>query len=413
MSMHFRELVPPGTNYEFVGRFRLFFTLSMLLVIVTFAMMPINAWWRGMPLNFSIDFKGGTEIVATFDKPVQAGQVRKAMTDAGYDGVEVSSLTFKDAQQKMRDAFMIRVAEFGALSEKKAEQIADQLIQELGGPQVVKKARWSGDSLHLRATQPLAQDKLVAFLAARGLEMKPWTPAQVSEFGQVRPGTGEYVAQADVHGIDRIVQQALAKSLGAQVKIEQRAGVGAKAGEDLRNDGIKSVLYAIALIVLYIALRFDLRYGPASVAALLVNTVVTVGAFAVTYQEFSLTTVAAVLTVIGYGINDTVVVFDRIRENEGKLKDKKFDRVINISLNETLSRTLLVSFATFTVTLAMNVLGTGLVSNFAFAMNVGIIVSTFATIFVACPVLLFIHEKYYVKRSVSPRRGGARAPAKV
>ena len=280
MSMNFRELVHPGTNYEFVGRGKMLFALAMLVTMLSIAMLPINQWWRGMPLNFSIDFKGGTEVVLTFAKPIEAGSVRQAMKDAGYDGVEVSSFTFKDAAQQDREAYMVRIGEFGAISDEKAQQVSDDFVQQFGGAEVIKKARWSGDSFHIRATKPVAQDQIAAFLAKNGMEMKPWAPERAAEFATVRPGTGEYDLQADVHGIDRNIQQSLAKSLDTEVRIEQRAGVGAKAGEDLRNDGLKSTLYAIALIVLYIALRFDLRYGPASVAALLVNTIVTVVAFA-------------------------------------------------------------------------------------------------------------------------------------
>jgi preprotein translocase subunit SecF len=402
MSMNFRELVHPGANFEFAGKFKTLFALTVLLCLLSIGMLPLNERLRGTPLNFSIDFKGGTEIVMTFAKPVDAGSVRKAMTDSGHHSVEVSSFRFKDAKQQERDAFMVRIGEFGAISQARAQQISNAFAQAVG-PEV-KKARWSGDAFHVRSTKPITEAQLRDFLGKEGLEMKPWSAEQRGEYGTVHAGTGEYELVAEVHGLDRNIQQALSKSLDTQVTIEQVEGVGAKAGEDLRNDGIRSTLYAIALIVLYIALRFDLRYGPASVAALLVNTILTVGAFAITWQEFSLTTVAAVLTVIGYGINDTVVVFDRIRENEGKLRDKKFDRVVNISINETLSRTLLVSLATFTVTLAMNLLGTGLVSNFAFAMNVGIVVSTFSTIFVACPVLLFIHGRYYAQKP-APRKG--------
>jgi preprotein translocase subunit SecF len=135
------------------------------------------------------------------------------------------------------------------------------------------------------------------------------------------------------------------------------------------------------------------------------------GVFALTWTEFSLTTVAALLTVIGYSMNDTVVVFDRIRENEHKLKDKKLDRVINISINETLSRTLLTGLTTFSTTLAMNLLGTGLVKNFAFAMNIGIIVGTYSSIFVAAPIVLWLNERYFSKRPAARRPAPASEPA--
>ena len=135
--------------------------------------------------------------------------------------------------------------------------------------------------------------------------------------------------------------------------------------------------------MVYIAVRFDFRYGPGTVVALLHDAILVMGAFAITYKEFSLTTIAAILTVIGYSMNDTIVVFDRIRENASRLRDKKFDRVVNISINETLSRTILTSATVFFVTLAMNIFGTGVIRDFAFAMNVGVIVGTYSSIFVA------------------------------
>jgi preprotein translocase subunit SecF len=404
MSMHFRELVRPGTNFEFVGKSRMFLTISAILTLVSLALLPFNHYVRGSALNFSIDFKGGTDIVMTFGKDVPAGDVRKAMKDAGHSQVEVSSFSFKDETGNMKDAYLVRVPEFGALPEAETLAIANDFVKQNGGEAVVSKATWSGDTFYVRSTKPLSYEALKQYLSSKGLEAKPWTPEQVKEYGAPVPGTNEYNYAVTVFGIDRQVKSALSKSLGTDVQIAQVAAVGAKAGEELRNDGIKSMLYAIALIMLYIAFRFDFRYGPGTVAALLHDAIVVVGVFAATWTEFSLTTVAAVLTVIGYSMNDTVVVFDRIRENEHKLKDKKLDRVINISINETLSRTLLVSMTTFVTTLAMNILGTGLVRNFAFAMNVGIIIGTYSSMFVAAPILLWLHDKYFSKRPVTTRR---------
>src|SRR5205823_11728000 len=169
------------------------------------------------------------------------------------------------------------------------------------------------------------------------------------------------------------VQESLDARLGASSvkQILASDSVGAKAGKELRDDGIKSLLFAIVCIMVYIAIRFDFRYGPGTVVALLHDAFIVMGAFAIFYKEFSLTTVAAILTVIGYSMNDTIVVFDRIRENAARLRDKRFDRVVNQSINETLSRTIWTSATVFFVTLAMNVFGVGVIRDFAFAMNVG------------------------------------------
>jgi len=408
--MRFRELIQPGTNFEFVGKTRLWLTLSVIAVFISIAMLPINYLLRGSPLNFSIDFKGGTDIVMTFGKSVSAGDVRKAMEDAGHHQVDVSTFQFRDAQNKVQDAYLVRVPEFGALKEEQAHAIENDFVKQEGGSQVVPKAIWSGDTFNVRSTKAIGQDEFKTFLASKGLEVKPWSAEQLKQFGAPLAGTSEYDYQTSVYGLDRNVQNALTKSLATDVQIKQVDAVGPKAGEELRNDGIKSLLYAIALIMLYIAFRFDFRYGPGTVASLLHDAFLVIGVFAVTWVEFSLTTVAAVLTVIGYSMNDTIVVFDRIRENEHKLKDKKFDRVINISVNETLSRTILTSLATFVVTLAMNLLGTGLVKNFAFAMNIGIIVGTYSSIFVAAPILLWLNERYFAKRPLTTSRRPVSTP---
>ena len=164
--------------------------------------------------------------------------------------------------------------------------------------------------------------------------------------------------------------------------------------------------------MVYIAFRFDFRYGPGTVVALLHDAVITVGAFAVTYKEFSLTTVAAVLTIIGFSMNDTIVVFDRIRENAARLRDRRFDRVVNQSINETLSRTIWTSATVFFVTLAMNVFGVGVIRDFAFAMNVGVIVGTYSSIFIASPILIWLNEKYVASQKRQPAKAdrAARRP---
>ncbi|MEM9492814.1 MAG: protein translocase subunit SecF, partial [Myxococcota bacterium] len=251
--------------------------------------------------------------------------------------------------------------------------------------------------------QTIDQEASRQLLEGLGLEMKPWSEDDAASFSVSNEGTGEYEAQLGVFGLDKQFVDELEKATGFEVELIQSYAVGARAGAELRNDGLRSLFYSIALIMLYLAFRFDIRYAPGAVVALFHDALLVVGVFAVTWTEVSLTSVAALLTVIGYSVNDTVVIFDRIRENVGRLKDKKMARVINISLNETMSRTLLTSLTLFVVTLSMNILGTGLVRNFAFAMNIGVIVGVYSSVFVASPVMLYIDTKYYSGKA--PTRG--------
>lgn len=414
---NFRELIKPGTNFEFMGKIRLWFTISILLVVASIAMLPINHAIRGSILNWTIDFKGGTEIVIKVaDAKVGAGAIRNALQGSGHKDVDVSSYVFKEKDGTKANGYLVRLAEFGAVKKADADKISADLSTKF--PDKISKARWSGDVLYVRSSQPFEaagltteKERLASATTALngffgGEEPKFEVKDLTEKVEKVNATTYEYEYQVTVNGLSKLVETALTQKLGTQVTAVQSEGVGAKAGKELRDDGIKSLLYAIALIMLYIAFRFDFRYGPGTVASLLHDAIITVGVFAVLWVPFSLTTVAAVLTVIGYSMNDTVVVFDRIRENEARLKDKKFDRVINISVNETLSRTILTSLTTFLVTLCMNLLGTGLVKNFAFAMNIGIVVGTYSSIFVAAPVLLWLNEKYFAKRPATGVRRG-------
>ncbi|MBM4371613.1 MAG: protein translocase subunit SecF [Deltaproteobacteria bacterium] len=179
--------------------------------------------------------------------------------------------------------------------------------------------------------------------------------------------------------------------LAAQfLEVESATSVSPSVGRDMLSDGLLAVLYAIIGILLYIALRFDFRYGPGAVVALVHDAIITIGLFSFLQLPFTLTIIAAVLTIVGYSVNDTIVVFDRIRENVAKLRDRPLDRIVNLSINETLSRTILTSATTLLVVIAIFALGGGLIKDFAFALLVGITVGTYSSIFIASPVFLFL-----------------------
>ena len=197
-----------------------------------------------------------------------------------------------------------------------------------------------------------------------------------------------------------------------EVIVAKSYGVGAKAGDKLRDDAAKSIIYAIFLIMLYLAFRFDIRYAPGAAFATIHDAVMVIGVFSLTWTEVSLTSVAGLLTVMGYSTNDTVIVFDRIRENQAKLKDKKIERIIDISINEMLVRTILTSSTVFATTLIMNIFGTGDVRNFAFAMNIGVIVGTYSSIFLAAPIFMWISKQVVLGPGAGapPPGAGQRGP---
>ena len=419
MATHkpFRELVKPGSNFEFIGRSRTWIIISMVLITVSIGTLFVNKAVRGDYLNWTIDFKGGTELIFGFHQegteepvPVEAGVIRQTLEQAGFAGIEVSGFSWSkeraDGTEVTVPGMLIRTPTFGAMNEQEAAKISDA-FQERFADRGLLSVQWSGDRLFVRAEQLIAEAEAEAFFSQFGKEMKEWGE-RADQFATANQATGEYSMQFDIWGLERQFATALEKQIpDVDVDLVQSYAVGARAGDELRNDGIKALFYAIALIMLYLAFRFDVRYAPGAVAALLHDSLLVMGVFALTWTEVSLTSVAALLTVIGYSVNDTVIIFDRIRENAERLKDKKLARVINISLNETLGRTLLTSLTLFVVTLMMNIFGTGLVENFAFAMNVGVIVGVYSSIFVAAPLLLYLDTKYYGGRTRGTRTAAA------
>ena len=173
-----------------------------------------------------------------------------------------------------------------------------------------------------------------------------------------------------------------------QVEMRRVEFVGAQVGSELAEDGTLAMLYALGGILIYVALRFQMRFSIGAIVALIHDTTITIGFFSLTGMEFDLSVLAAVLAVIGYSLNDTIVVFDRVRESFHKLRGKTPVEVFNISINQTLSRTIMTSFATLLVVVALFYWGGKIIHGFAAALLVGIIVGTYSSIYVASAVAL-------------------------
>jgi len=194
---------------------------------------------------------------------------------------------------------------------------------------------------------------------------------------------------ADLKGLSGKIEESLTRSFG-QHAIEMRRVemVGPKVGKDLTKKALLAIMFSWIGMLIYIAWRFEFRYAVGGILALVHDTIITIGAFSLLNKEFDLTIVAALLTIIGYSINDTIVVFDRIRENSRKNIKQPLAEVINDSINQTLSRTILTSFTVFVVLLALFFFGGPVIHDFAFALIVGVLVGTYSSIFIASPIVL-------------------------
>lgn len=183
------------------------------------------------------------------------------------------------------------------------------------------------------------------------------------------------------------------------ITIERVEMVGPKVGKDLRQKALLSIVYAIIAIVIYISWRFEFQYAIAAIIALIHDVLITIGAFSVLDKEFTLVLVAAFLTIIGYSLNDTIVIFDRIRENTRRRSKEPLSDIINTSINQTLSRTLLTSGTTLMVVAALFFLGGEIIHDFSFALLVGVVIGTYSSIFIASVFLVYWESRAHPKKA--------------
>jgi len=406
------EFFKPGKTYDFMRVRAFWIALSIILVVGS----TILVFYPGP--NYGTDFRGGTEVELAFNKPVDSGAVRKAVEKAGFATPDIVQVV--DAKNPYH--FLIRVQEVTAITDKDKDALRHALcLQKEGEP--VDEARCPPD---VRATEvkfSLGGDKIdtryevtpdLAKIAAQvgtvaSVQIRP-SPDDCKENDTCNP----HVLNARDNHVEIQLQskgdqliQSLRQQLGADTvpdKALRVEWVGPKAGKQLRDSARNAVAIAIVFIMLYLAFRFDLRFAPGVVVACIHDAMVVLGVFVITRKEVTLSTIAAVLTVVGYSMNDTVVVYDRIRENLSKHRGKTFAQIINLSVSETLSRTVLTSGATMLSMVAFFIWGTGVIKDFAFAMVVGIIAGTYSSIYVAAPLTEWIDHQI-------AKRGGAKRMA--
>lgn len=197
----------------------------------------------------------------------------------------------------------------------------------------------------------------------------------------------------ETESLSKIITPALAKAYGETgLTLEQEVTVGPKVGQELRRKGMLAVFFSLFCMLAYIGFRFDFYFAPGAIVALFHDVIVTLGFFAFFQFEFDLTILAACLTITGYSINDTIIVFDRIREHSRLITPNTIDEVVNNGINETLSRTLITSLTVFFVVLILYLFGGATIKDFAFAMMIGVITGTYSTFSIACPVYLGMYR---------------------
>jgi len=226
------------------------------------------------------------------------------------------------------------------------------------------------------------------------------------------PSDSQFIvkAQGDASTLNQVstkIEGILKKTVtDGETKIERVDVVGPAAGSSLRMSGILSMIYALICILIYVAIRFDVRYAPGAVIALFHDVVIVVGIFVLTQKQFDLTVLAAILALIGYSNNDTIIVFDRVRETLHMNPNLNIVAAVNKSINETLGRTILTATATFLVVFALWAFGGKALEDFAFALMVGIVVGTYSSVFIASSLVVFMSQ-WQQKRLLNAKMGGA------
>lgn len=383
------ELIRSGTNFDFLGKSRTFLIISALLAIASLASIFIPG-----ALLVGIDFRGGSDVVISFPEgKTDQASLTGILEDGGFVNPSVQSY---NTDEEGRDSFLIRLVELSSLKEEPVDAFITAIKAKDPKPDQVKIRfdRENRDKIEVDFTQPIDPKVLIETLSSVGLEnKKDYTLRARSEDGSLIPEDEAAVSfQILPNGVAADVIRLASEQTGVpadDIKLLNATSVGPKAGEQLRNDGIKSIVFAIVLIMLFVALRFDFRYAPGVVITLFHDALLTVGVFVIFRIEFDLPAIASLLTVTGYSLNDTIVVYDRIRENLAKHKDKPITEVANRSINDVMARTVLNTFTALLAVGSILILGTGAIRGFATAMVAGMIIGTYSSIYISAPLLIW------------------------
>ena len=392
-----------GKIYDFM-RWRFYFVgLSVIITIGSIVLLLTGH------ARLGTDFRGGTEIEVAFRGHVTVADIRSAITADGFGTPDV----IKVDDPKNPDRYLIRVQEVSTISHETQALLERRLCFGANLPAASCPASRQATEVKFSP----GGDKITArFTSDPELD---WIREQAGSVAGIRlhPGVNNpHIQNARDHKVeielmskgDQLIG-GLQRALGARAPEQalRSEWIGPRAGAQLRDSAIKSILIAIVFIMAYIAFRFDLRFAPGGIIALIHDATGTIGMLILLGKEIDLTTIAAVLTVIGYSVNDTVVIYDRVRENLGKLRGASFRELINISLSEMLGRTILTTATVQMSLLAFFVWGTGTLKNFAFSLTVGIVFGCYSTIYIALPVTEWF-DRVLFSRLGGPTAGGAK-----
>jgi len=385
-----------NTNFDFLGKKWPFIGASLVLTVAGLASLAV----KGGP-KYGIDFNGGALLYLRFNVEPPVNQIRTALSSKINGEISVQQITGK---QELLVGTEIRDEKELNANRAIIESTLRGMFGDPGGKLDVNNS--GAGQLADRLRDPLLQ----AGVAMSEQELQDMVKA-IEEY-RAAPAQGgilkSFEQLSGVKGVTPKVIDALKQqcALGPFTILSAEV-VGPKIGKDLRRQAVLATLYALGGMLVYIAFRFEWIYGVAAVVAVFHDTIITIGLFSLFNKKISLTVVAALLTLVGYSMNDTIVTFDRIRENLKFMRRETMENLINISVNQTLSRTILTSGLTLITALSLYFFGGEVLNGFSFALVCGIIVGTYSSIYIASPILLFSQNVVKSKG----QGGGGRAAA--
>ncbi len=379
-----------GVNVDWMGKAKYFVTLSLVLLAVGWASILKNGG-----LRYGIDFRGGTLVYVRFAGTPPIDQIRKGLQSAGLANSTIQTISDIGNSASQRDV-VIGLEQKGTGDESLdagKNAILDVLHKTFGtdssGKQDFNSITSSALADYLTTKDPLA---LGTNAGDRYKDLaQKLTDARDKDHGGIVTSFDEL---KNVPGVTQPTLNTLAGgfSLG-NFTIRNVEIVGPKVGAQLRRQAVLATLYALLGMLVYIAFRFEWIYGAAAVIAVFHDVLITLGFFSLFHYEISLTVIAALLTLVGYSMNDTIVIFDRVRENLRLMRREPFAAIVNKSINQTLSRTILTSGLTFLTVVVLYLMGGEVLRAFAFAMVVGVVVGTYSSFGIAAPIVV-VWNKY-------------------
>jgi preprotein translocase subunit SecF len=396
-------------NINWIGKSKWFILLSLVLLAAGWSSIALKGGIR-----YGIDFRGGTLVRVRFAQKPPLAKLRAALKDRGLGESTIQEV--KDLARPNANEVVIGLEQKGEgdidIGAGKAAILA--VLSETFGTAQSGKPDFNTVSTSALA-EFFARRDVLGLGTAASADRYTELARSITDFrDKERSGLVTHLDDLkSVPGADARVLSALQESFSTgQFVVRNPEVVGPKVGAQLRMQAILATLYALAGMLVYIAFRFEWVYGSAAVLAVFHDVLITLGFFSIFNFEISLTVIAALLTLVGYSMNDTIVIFDRIRENVRLMRRDSFEDIVNRSINQTLSRTVLTSGLTFITVLVLFLMGGDVLRSFAFALTVGIVVGTYSSFGIAVPTVVFWYRwrGLHVAPASIPSAGGRATP---